>query len=106
MRVRGILCLTLFASFSLFAQQKAAPPKSSAASQRSATTNAKPAEAEAAKVAEIRRLLELTGTRDMVNEMKSSMLEQFRRNAPGMPNEMLNEMMAELKAEDLVESMI
>jgi hypothetical protein len=107
MRVLGILCLTLFASFSLFAQQKAAPAKDSAASQqRSTTTNAKPAEAEAAKVAEIRRLLELTGTRDMVNEMKSSMLEQFRRNAPGMPNEMLNEMMAELKAEDLVESMI
>ncbi|HEU5403112.1 MAG TPA: DUF2059 domain-containing protein, partial [Terriglobales bacterium] len=31
---------------------------------------------------------------------------QFRRSAPGMPDGMLQDMMAELKAEDLVESMI
>jgi len=106
MRVRGIVCLTLFVSLSLFAQQKPATGKTPASSQKHATTSAEPADTEAAKVADIRRLLELTGTRDMVNEMKSSMMEQFRRNAAGMPDAMLNEMMAELKAEDLLESMI
>lgn len=107
MRVRGILCLTLLASFPLFAQQKPETGKAPAAPQKHATTpTAKRGDAEASKVEDIRHLLELTGTRDMVNGMKSSMMEQFRRNAPGMPDEMLTEMMGELKAEDLLESMI
>lgn len=112
MRFRGILCLTLFASLTLFAQQKPATGKTPAASrtpaasQKRAAASTKNSGAEAAKVADIRRLLDLTGTREMVNGMKGSMKEQFRRTAPGMPDEMLNEMMAELKADDLVESMI
>ena len=113
MRFSGILCLTLLASLTLSAQQKPASGKTSSASKtatasrkQASASSAKPADMEAAKVAEIRRLLELTGTRDMVNEMKGSMMEQFRRTAPEMPSEMLNEMMAELKADDLVESMI
>ena len=107
MRVRGILCLTLFFSVTLFAQQKAATSKTGPPPQKHATaTSARPADAEAAKVADIRRLLDLTGTRDMVNGLKSSMVEQFRRNAPGMPDGMLTELMAELKADDLLESMI
>ncbi len=107
MRVRGILYLTLFASLSLSAQQKPATGTTPATSQKHATAaSTQPAEAEANKVADIRRLLELTGTRDMVDAMKSSMMEQFRRNAPGVPNQMLTEMMGELKSEDLVESMI
>jgi hypothetical protein len=107
MRVRGILCLTLLFSVTLFAQQKTAPIKTGTTPQKHVTArSARPAGAEAAKVADIRRLLDLTDTRDMVDGMKSSMMEQFRRNAPGMPDGMLTELMAELKAEDLVESMI
>jgi hypothetical protein len=107
MRVCGFLCLPLFVSLALFAQQKPATGNTPATPPKHVTTtSAAPADAEANKVADIRHLLELTGTRDMVNSMKSSMMEQFRRNAPGMPEEMLNEMMRELKAEDLLESMI
>lgn len=113
MRIRGVLYLTLLTSLTLFAQQKPATGKPSATSKtptashkQASASSANPADAETTKVAEIRRLLELTGTREMVNEMKGSMMEQFRRTAPGMPEEMLNEMMAELKADDLVESMI
>lgn len=107
MRVRGILCLTLLFSVTLFAQQKTVTGKTGTPPQKHVTArSARPADAEAAKVADIRRLLDLTGTRDMVDGMKSSMLEQFRRNAPGMPDGMLTELMAELKADDLVESMI
>lgn len=105
MRVRGILCLILLSSLSLFAQQKPVTTKS-AANPPKHTTVKTAADTEAAKVADIRRLLDLTGTRDMVDGMKSSMMEQFRRNAPGMPDGMLTELMAELKADDLVESMI
>lgn len=107
MRVRGILCLTLLASLSLFAQQKPASSRVGTTPREHTTGKAtSTADAEAAKVADIRRLLDLTGTRDMVDGMKSSMLEQFRRNAPGMPEGMLDELMTELKADDLVESMI
>lgn len=107
MRVHGILCLTLFVSTSLFGQQKPATSGTHATAQKRATgTGTSPVDVEAAKASDIRRLLDLTGTRDMVDGMKSSMMEQFRRSAPGMPNEMLTEMMAELKADDLVESMI
>ena len=106
MRVRGILCLSLLVSLNLFAQQKSVPTNSGAASQKTSVTAGPPDSVEAAKVADIRRLLELTGTRDMVNGMKSAMKAQFRNNAPEMPDEMLNEMMEELKADDLLESMI
>ena len=106
MRVRGILCFTLFVSVTLLAQQKAAPNKTGTTPQKRPTASAHPADEDAAKVADIRRLLELTGTRDMVDGMKSSMLEQFQRSAPGMPDGLLNELMTELKADDLVESMI
>jgi uncharacterized protein len=107
MTARGILYLSLLLSATLFAQQKPVTGKTAPSSPKHATAAAtKPADPEAAKVADIRRLLEVTGTRDMVNQMKSSMMEQFRRNAPGISTEMLDEMMAELKAEDLLESMI
>lgn len=106
MRVRGILCLILLASLNLSAQQKTASKAGTAPQKHTTVKGAGAAESEAAKVADIRRLLDLTGTRDMVDGMKSSMLEQFRRNAPGMPDGMLTELMTELKADDLVESMI
>ncbi len=105
MIARGILCLSLLASLSVFAQQPATG-KTPASSHKHKTTAAQPADSEAAKIADIRRLLELTGARDMVNQMKSTMMVQFRKNAPGLPDDMFNEMMDELKADDLMESMI
>lgn len=89
------------------AQQPAAPKtKPAAPKQAGSTPTAKTSSSDASKVADIRRLLELTGTKDMVNQMKGAMMTQFRQNAPGMPPGMFDEMMAELKAEDLEESMI
>src|SRR5512143_871435 len=106
MTARGILCLSLLLSATMFAQQEPGKSSSSKPKHSTAATVAKRADTEAAKVADIRRLLEVTGTRDMVNQMKSGMMAEFRKNAPGISTEMLDEMMAELKAEDLVESMI
>ncbi len=97
-----VFCVLLLAAGTAFAQAGSAPK--SAPSHKVPAT--KPVGTEANKEADIRRLLALTGTRDMVNQMKSSMMVQFRRNGPVMPQEMLDEIMNELKAEDLEESMI
>ena len=88
--------------------QKPDSPKTTASPAKStaARTTSKPMDPEAAKVADIRRLLALTGTREMVNQMKAEMMAQFRQNAPTMPKEMFDEMTSELKAEDLEEAMI
>ncbi len=104
MTVRSLLSTLLLVSVSLLAQQ----PSGEAAAHKTPTraTAAKAAGVDATKEADIRRLLEVTGTRELVEQMKTSMLEQFRQNAPGMPDDMLNELMAELKSDDLVESMI
>jgi hypothetical protein len=90
------------------AQQPSAPKTKAATTpkQPASKQTSKAASSDASKIADIRRLLELTGTKDMVNQMKGSMMAQFRQNAPGMPPGMFDEMMAELKAEDLEESMI
>jgi hypothetical protein len=87
-------------------QPSATKPAPATSKQAPAKPVAKPSTSDATKIADIRRLLELTGTKDMVNQMKSAMMGQFRQNAPGMPQSMFDEMMAELKAEDLEESMI
>jgi uncharacterized protein len=105
MIARGILSLSLLLSATLLAQQKPATGKPASTSPKP-TTVTKSADPEAAKVADIRRLLEVTGTRDMVNQMKTSMMQQFRKNTPGISAEMMDELMTELKAEDLLESMI
>ena len=96
------LAVLLFISSLSFAQQPAAGQTPSPSSK--ATQSQSPEDA--AKIADIRRLLELTGTREMVNQMKSSMVAQYRQNVPNIPSAMFDEMMAELKAEDLEESMI
>lgn len=89
------------------AQQSSVPQSSPVAhKQAPAKTASKSSTSDAVKIADIRRLLELTGTKDMVNQMKSVMMSQFRQNAPGMPPAMFDEMMTELRAEDLEESMI
>ena len=99
--------LTLFlVSIAGFAQQSAPAKPSTAAQKSTAQKQTTSAAAESAKVADIRKLLELTGSRDMVNQMKTVMMTQFKQNSPNMPPEMFDEMMAELKAEDLEESMI
>ena len=104
-----VLTWTLVASSMVAAAQQPATPKTkpaTAAKQPASKPSSKATSADATKVADIRRLLELTGTKDMVNQMKGAMMAQFRQNAPGMPPGMFDEMMAELKAEDLEESMI
>ena len=88
------------------AQQPATPKIKPAPAKQPASTQTSKSASDATKIADIRRLLELTGTKDMVNQMKGTMIAQFRQNAPGMPPGMFDEMMAELKAEDLEESMI
>ncbi len=105
MIARGAFYLSLLVSVTLFAQQEPATSTANTPSHTQSATSGQAAD-EAAKVADIRRLLELTGTRDMVEQMKSSMMGQFRKNAPGIPEDMFNEIMAELKADDLMESMI
>ncbi|MDT8070792.1 MAG: DUF2059 domain-containing protein [Terriglobia bacterium] len=106
MTVRGILCLSLLVSVTLFAQQEPSTTTAHTPSHEPAAKKGHVADDEASKTADIHRLLELTGTREMVEQMKSSMMEQFRRNAPGIPPDMFNEIMAELKADDLMDSMI
>jgi hypothetical protein len=64
------------------------------------------AESEAAKIADIRKLLLLTGSREMINQMKTTLMDQFRQSSPNLPPEMFQEMLAEMKAEDLEESII
>ncbi|HEU5402893.1 MAG TPA: hypothetical protein VFU86_16150, partial [Terriglobales bacterium] len=69
MNARGILCLTLLAASTLFAQQKPATEagKASPNSQKHPiATGTRTTDTEATKTSDIRRLLELTGTRDMV----------------------------------------
>jgi hypothetical protein len=107
MRFRLLASMLVLVSTVAVAQRPSVPKTGTApVKQPSTRSSAKPAASDGAKIADIHRLLELTGTKDMVNQMKSVMIAQFRQNAPGMPPAMFDEMMTELKAEDLEESMI
>jgi hypothetical protein len=89
------------------AQQKATPKSSSPASSNSgkATSN-KTATSDTERIADIRHLLAVTGSRDMVNQMKVTLMDQFRQSSPNLPPDMFREMLAEMKAEDLEEAII
>ncbi len=78
------------------------------ASKTPATTRAaaRPAADEAGKEADIRKLLQLTGNLQMVNQMKSQMIEQMRQASPDLPAEMLTELSNEMRAEDLENAMV
>lgn len=89
-----------------FAQQKPASKPAGSATTASKSSSAKPATGDAARVADIRRLLTITGSRDMVNQMKATLMEQFKQSSPNLPPEMFKEMLAEMKAEDLEEAII
>jgi len=107
MRLPVLAWALIASSLVVSAQQPTAPKAKPATTKQPASKQvAKSTSSDASKIADIRRLLELTGTKDMVNQMKGTMMAQFRQNAPGMPPGMFDEMMAELKAEDLEESMI
>jgi hypothetical protein len=106
MKTRFTVLVLVLASTAALAQQAATAKPTAPAQKSAAQKPATSASAESAKIADIRRLLELTGSRDMVNQMKTVMMAQFKQNAPSMPPEMFDEMMSELKAEDLEESMI
>jgi hypothetical protein len=67
---------------------------------------AKPGTGEEARIADIRALLALTGSRGMVNAMKGTLMEQFKQSSPNLPPEMFNEMLTEMKAEDLEDAII
>jgi len=110
MRFRALAAVLILAPVLAAAQNPPSKQTAPPAKTASAKTKSQPKDStgakDPAKIADIRHLLELTGTKDMVNQMKSVMMGQFRQNAPGMPPAMFDEMMAELKAEDLEESMI
>lgn len=101
-----LLPFLLLLPLALLAQQSGSSRTAVSPAKSTAPRTSKPMDPEAAKVADIRRLLALTGTREMVNQMKTEMMSQFRQNAPTMPREMFDEMTSELKAEDLEEAMI
>lgn len=58
------------------------------------------------KEQDIRKLLDLTGTREMVEQMKTLMVAQVQQGAEGLSTEMVQELLAAMKPEDLIESMI
>lgn len=100
------IVLTL-ANTCCFAQQRPAQKtEAKPASTRPIAANKSDASDEAAKIADIRKLLELTGSRDMVNQMKGTLMAQFRQASPNLPPEMFDEMLDEMKAEDLEEAII
>ncbi len=88
------------------AQQKPVTKAPASTRPMHGTTADKNTTAEAAKIADIRKLLELTGSRQMVNQMKAALMEQFKQASPNLPPEMFDEMLAEMKAEDLEEAII
>jgi len=86
------------------AQQK---PATRTTQPTSAKNAAPPARSDKdARIADIRQLLQLTGSREMVNQMKSVLMEQFKKSSPTLPPEMFDEMLTEMKAEDLEEAII
>ncbi len=100
MRKRIFLVVILF-SASAFSQTSASQPKTS---QSKPTGNV--SSETASKIADIRRLLQLTGNLQMVNQMKAQMIEQLRQTSPNLPPEMLTELSNEMRAEDLENSMV
>lgn len=103
--MKRLLCaaIVLLAIGTSYAQQKTpSKPGTSATPPRAKTAAA----SEAGKIADIRKLLVLTGSREMVNQVKVTLVEQFRQSSPDLPPEMFKEMVAEMKAEDLEEAII
>lgn len=89
------------------AQQKPAPKGTSKPQTAPSVSSAsKGSSADAARISDIRRLLAITGSRSMVNDMKATMMEQFKQASPSLPPAMFDEMLAEMKAEDLEEAII
>ena len=103
---RILLALLVIAACGVSFAQKKPASSSQAPTSTSASPSTHAAESEAAKTADVRKLLQLTGSREMVNQMKSTLMEQFRQSSPNLPPEMFQEMLAEMKAEDLEESII
>ncbi len=101
--LRTLLLGSLLAfTISVVAQQP--PPPHKATPAQKTTPSSSPASP--AKVEDIRKLLELTGSRGMVNQMKVQLMDQFRQASPNLPKEMFDEMLAEMKPEDLEEAII
>ena len=88
------------------AQQKPAVKASAKPQPAAAPAASKSTGGDAARIADIRRLLAITGSRGMVNDMKATMMEQFKQASPNLPPAMFNEMLSEMKAEDLEEAII
>jgi hypothetical protein len=79
----------------------ASPPAPAAAG--SAVT---PAPVDPAKEAEIRKLLQVTGTVKMVDQMKQQMFAVFRQRAGQLPQQFWDKMDKEMDAQDLVNRLI
>ncbi len=85
---------------------QAPPSKPAQNSTKPAKTAPSRPATEDARIADIQKLLALTGTRSMVNQMKATLMEQFKQTSPNLPPEMFNEMLSEMKAEDLEQAII
>lgn len=107
MKHHFLVVLVTVASVCSSAQQpNPKAPATSRGTAKIAVSHKPAAESEAAKVADIRKLLQLTGSREMVNQMKGTLMEQFKQASPNLPPEMFDEMLSEMKAEDLEEAII
>lgn len=105
--IRRLLATFLvFASVTALAQQKTAAPNAQAKKPVAKSPTKAASDSGPAEVADIRKLLELTGSRNMVNQMKGELMAQFRQASPTLPTEMFDEMLAEMKPEDLEEAII
>lgn len=104
--MRRLVATAVVLACTLAVAQEKPAARASAKTQTTPSASSKSSSTEAARIADIRRLLAITGSRSMVNDMKASMMEQFKQASPNLPPAMFNEMLAEMKAEDLEEAII
>lgn len=103
----AVTLLAIVMSVALYSHsQQSSQPPGSRPPAKPATASKTAAESESAKIADIRKLLELTGTREMVDQMKAMQMDQFRQASPDLPGDMFQEMLNEMRAEDLENALI
>lgn len=103
---RTVLVFAILTSIASLAQSQ--QPAKPGHSQHTAKAAAEPKAAGESdpRIAQIHKVLELTGTRDMVNQMKTVLMDQFRKESPNLPGEMFDEMLTAINPEDLEDAII
>jgi hypothetical protein len=94
-----LACLLLCGAFTRPVCAQTPAPDSSA-------TPALPSTMDPAKAAEIRKLLDLTGTLNLMNQMKTQMLESFKTQQPGVSPETWTRLESEMDVTQLLEDII